>query len=409
MKRLGFVGSILGTMAASFVACLLILASLAWIVLRWCPAPWVLWTIGFGLSAAVVAAVWHWWRLPADRRFRFSLRGMLIGVMLLALWLGLIGGELYHGARQAAMVRELAERGVIKQQFDYDERRQLVSRVFGSDPLLQVRWICITRNQGLPAILEHADELPDLDCITFEGAGVTDAGLAHVEGLNRFPELWQGLFTSCNVTGAGLEKLTTWRTLRLLSFYDCRKVTDADMRRMASLSQVRELRINDIPIGDAGVAELRDMPNLEHLGLRKTKVTEVGVRGLCEALPNCLVTWEHASLPAVSQIQQIEIWTRESPQRLLATITDRERIQAVKQWLERCIQQFAHVGFSQPRDTSLSVRFEGTRRRLYEIGLGNGMYLSHWGSHCPMPPAEDEEIRTLLDVDAADWNTIRVD
>ena len=411
MKWLVFLGSVLGTVGAACVACSLIVATLGWIVLRWCPAPWVLWAIGLGLAAAVGVAIWRWWRLPAERRFRFSVRGMLIGVTLVALWIGLIGVELLRSGRQAVVVRELAGRGAVVQYYGWDDRRELVGRIFRCDPHFKVRWICITRNQGLSALLEHADDLPDLDCVTFEGANVTDASLAHAEELNRFPKLSQCLFNSCQVTGAGLERLAALRTLEAVSLYDCGKVTDSGVAHIAQLTQLRELRLADIPISDAGMVQLRNMPNLSRLILRQTEVTEEGILALCEGLPDCLVTWEKAWFPVVSQIQEIEIWTRESPQQQLATITDRERIKTIKEWLDQYNERFYGTGghFQHLRDTSLSVRFEGRRRRLCEIGLGNGMYLSYWGNRHQMPSADDEEIRGLLGVDGADWNTGEVD
>lgn len=165
-----------------------------------------------------------------------------------------------------------------------------------------------------------------------------------------------------------------------------------------------------IPITDAGLDQLHDMPNLEGAHLYKTKVTEAGVRRLCEALPDCLVTWEEAWFPAICQIRCIEIW-RVRPEERLVAITDVDQIAAVKTWLEEASKQrYPNCSGSPaywrdgPGGACLSVRFKGRRRRMYEVGLGNGVY-SVWGSHCSMLAADEEELRALLGVDAAEWNT----
>ena len=83
----------------------------------------------------------------------------------------------------------------------------------------------------------------------------------------------------------------------------------------------------------------------------------------------------------------------------------------LKAWLEEASKQRYPNCSGSPaywRDGTggacLSLRFEGRRRRMYEAGLGNGVY-SVWGSHCSMSAADEEELRALLGVDVTDWNT----
>ena len=446
MKRLIFLGSILGTLAALLAACLAVLAMQVWLVRHWHPAPWVIWVVGLGLAVAAVAVIWRWWRLPPERRFSFSLRGMLVGIALFALWFGGVGTDVLRWGREAAAIAALQQHDVTTFEYYYESpHRSLVGR-FGYNPFAEVQNTVILSDQGLPALLEHADALPDLEWVCFDGVlGVSDTGLARIEELNQFPKLRCGGIDGCRVTDAGLERLTGWKRLEELWLANCPQITDAglahlkelpNLRRLslhqrhnartmfitdaglahvADLQQLQDLRITWVPFTDAGLDRLREMPNLERVLLYKTKATEAGVRRLCEALPDCLVTWEEAWLPAVSQIRCIEIWRGGPAERLLATITGVEQIAAIKAWLEEAGKERYPNCSGSPaywRDgrggACLSVRFEGRRRRMYEVGLGNGVF-SRWGSYCDMTAADEEAIRVLLGVDVTDWNSGEVD
>lgn len=446
MKRLIFLGSILGTLAVLLAACLAVLATLVWLVRHWHPAPWVIWVVGLGLAVAAVAVIWRWWRLPPERRFSFSLRGMLVGIALFALWFGGVGTDVLRWGREAAAIAALQQHDVTTYEYYYESpHRPLVGR-FGYDPFAGVHIILILSDQGLAALLEHADDLPDVEWVAFDALyGVSDAGLARIEELNQFPKLRCGGIDGGRITDAGLERLTGLKRLEELRLANCPKITDgglahlkelpnlrmltlhqrhnartmfitdAGLAHVAGLQQLQELRISRVPITDAGLDQLREMPNLERVLLYKTKVTETGVRRLCEALPDCLVTWDEAWLPAVSQIRCIEIWRVGPAERLLATVTDVEQIGAIKAWLEEASKERYPNCSGSPaywRDgrggSCLSVRFEGRRRRMYEIGLGNGVF-SRWESYCDMTAADEEAIRSLLGVDVAEWNTVEVD
>jgi len=441
MKRLVFAGSVLGTLAALLAACLAVLATVIWLLRQWEPAPWVLWAVRLGMMGAAVALIWRWWRLPSERRFRFTLRGMLIGIALFALWFGVVGTDVLRWGREAAAIAELQQHYVTTPEYyylDYFGHGPLVKR-FGYDPLAGVHNIEIFRDQGLAAVLEHADVLPDLEGVNFEGGRISDAALARVDELNQFPELRSGGIARCRITDTGLERLTAWKRLEDLHLYNCAKITDAGLAHLkklpnlrsltllqenkgkmpvtdaglvhvADLQQLRLLRIIRIPVTDAGIAHLHRLKSIEHIHFTQTKVTDEGVNALCEALPDCLVTWEEAWFPAVCQIRGIEIW-RVRPEEKLATITDVDQIAAVKAWFEEASKQRYPNCSGSPAywqdgtgGACLSLRFEGRRRRMYEVGLGNGVY-STWGRHCSMSAADEQDLRTLLGVHLTERNT----
>ncbi len=400
MKRAAFLGSILGTLVVFLAACLVVLATMVWFVRQWEPAPWVVWAVGLALVGVAAAGIWRWWRLSVERRFRFSLRGMLVGITLIALWLGVIGTDLLRWGREVATVMELYDRGVILYEMD---------RVDPLTPFKKVHSIGIKADSGVPAVLGYAKDLPDLEMVYFRRGGVSDAALDRVAELDRFPNLRSVMIEQCNVSDLALERLANWSTIEVLYLLHCSKVTDAGVVHVAGLQQLRHLHLTGIPISDAGIAHLRNTPNLRRVELSRTKVTEKGIDALCEALPDCFVTWDKAFCPAVSQVRQIEIWSKGEPQRQIAVIEDGERIEAIRKWIDR-VMLLPGGGWQNeyddgPADNTLSIRFEGRRRRLCEIGLGNGVFLSTWGRYRTLAPADEKEIRGLLGVDGDDWTT----
>ncbi len=372
MKRLVFLGSILGTIAVSTVACLVIAVTLAWLMRNWNPATWLLVAVGLGMIGMVVAVVWRWWRLSVERRFRFSLRGMLVGIAVFALWLGVIGVDLLRWGRQVTAVVQLYGQGVV-----------LPSATLMS-PFNDMTDVDVLADGGVSALCDHAGSFADLQWAEFRGGGVTDAGLTRVAELERFPKLRLVCFNNCSISDAGLERLAGWKALEVVAVHGCGKITDV------------------------GLQYLVDLPNLQRVELDGTNVTEQGINALCETLPDCLVIWDEVFCPAISQVRRIEIWSKGAPSRQVAVITEVERIESIKKWIDQAT--LFPDGWQRASDdglpgNSLSVRFVGRRRRLCEIGLGNGMFLSIWRRYRTLAVAEDEEIRVLLGVDATDWNT----
>lgn len=392
-----FLGSIFGTIAVSVVACLIIAITLVWLAHHWSHSPWLLAAIGLGMIGMVVAVVWRWWRLPAERRFRFSLRGMLVGITVFALWLGVIGVDLLRWGRQATAVVQLYGHGII-----------LPSATL-MVPFRDMTGVDVRADAGISALLDHAGSFAGLQWADFRGGGVTDAGLVRVAELERFPKLRSVAFSNCNITDAGLERLAEWKALEEVTFLGCGKITDAGLQHLVDLPRLREVNLMSPSISDGGIAWLQSMPNLQRVHLHETKATEAGVHALYEALPDCFVTWDRASFPGVGQIRQIEVWTKDGNERQLAAIGDRERVAPIKEWFEQYMQRVRNgvwrCDFAEDRGkTRLSVRFEGGHRRLCEIELGNGVYLSPWGGAQTMSSVDDEEIRTLLGVDVTDWH-----
>jgi Leucine-rich repeat (LRR) protein len=65
------------------------------------------------------------------------------------------------------------------------------------------------------------------------------------------------------------------------------KVTDAGLRHLNGLTNLRSLNLSNTQVTNAGLEYLNGLSNLRDLDLRTANVTEEGAKKLQQALPNC--------------------------------------------------------------------------------------------------------------------------
>ena len=134
--------------------------------------------------------------------------------------------------------------------------------------------------------LEHIAVLTKLRRLTFAGQKVTDTGLKHLKGLTQLQRLDLGLSM---VTNAGLAEIVGLKQLKELRLFGT-PVTDAGLEHLKGLTQLRRLDLNATQVTDAGLANLKGLADLLWLDVTGTKVTTGGIAKLQQALPNCKIT-----------------------------------------------------------------------------------------------------------------------
>jgi len=140
--------------------------------------------------------------------------------------------------------------------------------------------------------------------VTVVGEGMTDADLHE---LGRFPVL-ETMISFERLTPARLGKLSLCPNVQRLEFEDrqdlttkqwqalktqtqierldltgggeTRRITNAALRHVAAMRQLRELDLRGTSVGDAGVKQLASLTNLEVLDLERTDVGDAGVEFL---------------------------------------------------------------------------------------------------------------------------------
>jgi internalin A len=125
---------------------------------------------------------------------------------------------------------------------------------------------------------ENAPERPVI-AVNFVGGRVRDAQLKElVPHLAKFEKL-QKLSLPFLVTDAGIKELAPLTQLRTLELLGC-QVTDAGLKELAPLKNLQSLMLKRTDITDAGLKELAALQNLRDLDVSITAVTDAGLKHL---------------------------------------------------------------------------------------------------------------------------------
>ena len=90
------------------------------------------------------------------------------------------------------------------------------------------------------------------------------------------------------VTDAGLKGVAKLTQLKGL-YLEGTEITDAGLKEVAKLKQLNFLALNLTQITDAGLKEVAKLKQLRFVNLEDTKVTKAGVDQLIKVLPKCKI------------------------------------------------------------------------------------------------------------------------
>jgi hypothetical protein len=271
------------------------------------------------------------------RRLQFSLRGLLIAMVVLGPIAGWVGSRVQRSMAQRLAVARLQRAGA-------DVTLSVVGppawrRWLGDGWFERVDTVAFRQSRCTDADLANLARLVGLRVLEVDSPAVTDAALAYLRGQSQLEALWvagtqitsgglaslevlerleilgldsaqlnertaewmaaQPRLAAVEIRGAGLspaqvERLSQLRGLRSLLLTNG-AATDELAPALAKLTSVEVLFLLQSPqISDRGLAPLADLPNLRHLALDGTSTTEEGVRRLQERAPFTLIV-DHAA------------------------------------------------------------------------------------------------------------------
>jgi hypothetical protein len=192
---------------------------------------------------------------PNRRWYQFSLRTLLVFVLLASLGASWLAVRLHHARRQRdAVIAIRAAGGTVGYDYEVDKTNMFIVQeaeppappwlewLFGDDFFADVVLVDVYEPDFGDADVEHLKDLTELRSLQLSSTQVTDAGLEHLKGL-------------ANLT---------------------------------------DLRLHHTQVTDAGLEHLRGLTKLKALYIPFTRVTSKGVERLQRALPNCEIyhsTW----------------------------------------------------------------------------------------------------------------------
>jgi internalin A len=224
---------------------------------------------------------------PWRRYLRFSVRGLIVLVLVIGLGLGWIVRSA-RIQRDAVAAIERAGGDVA-----YDSEWEYAKSIQAAKPR-PPRWLVellgvdffghVTNVSGLIATdtsIVHVGSLSELEGLSLAGSPIGDNGAAHLQGLTKLRSLE---LRGTNITDVGLKHLKGLTTLSYLGL-NSTKITDRGLVHLKGLSDLAYLDIHGTQITDAGLAQLKGLTKLRFIGLARTQVTDAGIKDLKRALP----------------------------------------------------------------------------------------------------------------------------
>ena len=220
--------------------------------------------------------------MPRPRLLRYSLRSMLLVVLVLSVWLGYYANRAARQRRAVALVEELG--GVAK--YDYElhsdserykrpGRPTWLRKTLGADWFSRVILLKLGETSGSDDdIARLINDLPDIMFLDLHATPTGDSALRDVCALKEL--LFLNL-KHTDITDEALRHLRECRQLADLSL-DGTGVSDAGLVYLSRLENLVGLSLDDTNVTDAGLAHLMDLPSLSMLTLNGTKVTDAAVR-----------------------------------------------------------------------------------------------------------------------------------
>jgi len=84
------------------------------------------------------------------------------------------------------------------------------------------------------------------------------------------------------------------------------RLADRDLERIAGLSELQQLYVQETAITDDGLRILQEMKTLVTLNVRETKVTAMGVAQLKLALPDCQIKSDFTAEQIAAAVEKLK-------------------------------------------------------------------------------------------------------
>lgn len=215
----------------------------------------------------VVALLFRW-------QFQYSLRTLLLAVLLASIGMNWIGIRVRKARLQKEVVQEIRKSNGFPA-YDYDTKpigassfpgKPKLACLLGEDFLASVVSVGFYDNGPIGhSGIQCLKDLPQLEALDLNSTYADDGTLEHLPSL---PQLRDFYLNRTEVTDAGLRHVERLPNLVWLGFGENAKITDQGLRHLEGLANLQRLWICD-----------------------NAQITEDGVKRLQRALPNCEIEY----------------------------------------------------------------------------------------------------------------------
>lgn len=224
------------------------------------------------------------------RRFlRFSLRGLLLLVLLVSVWLGWQVNRAHKQRRAVLRIQELGGEAWFDYQMQpdpngtagtvYPERRspwpKWIRNLIGDEYFGDVVSVGLYKTSAEDADIELLADLPRINRLSLGYTRVTDRGMQRIAEI--LPQLVSLDLQNTSVTDGAMPFIGQLRQLESLGLWNT-NVTDAGAAHLARLTRMRNLILDGTQITDVSLIHLRSMKGFdEWLGLCCAGITDQGL------------------------------------------------------------------------------------------------------------------------------------
>jgi hypothetical protein len=137
--------------------------------------------------------------------------------------------------------------------------------------------------------------------IDLSHSGVTDEGLKCITCLAKLTKL---SIRHTEITGEALGCLPENCSLEAIDLSNCRRLCEENLRYLAQCPKLRELKLREAPVTDAGIRYLQFASSLEVLALEGTTITDACIEYLKELphLRSVGFAWTSVSRKGVDEL-----------------------------------------------------------------------------------------------------------
>jgi hypothetical protein len=267
----------------------------------------------------VVAGLFEWRRRFRSRLFQFTLRELLLFVLLAAAACSWWRVNHNRRTREKEIIARFAKRGSLVFCIDKYGGPEILEKTLGRDLLDDFYAVAACRGdlwdkQDYEETMSCIDNLPSLESVEFGDFGRKDAAVidqwlsrmttlknlqtlnlsgskladSGVEIISRMSRLTELLISETSISNRGIQSLRSLSLLETLRV-DHTSIDDGAGDTLSQLKNLTDLDVSSTKLTDKSVVRLGKLSKLKQLDISYTDITRKGVQELQSLLPECQI------------------------------------------------------------------------------------------------------------------------